>query len=228
MIASPRWLLCWMMVLAGCATTTPRVDQVDDAITPGIFLEPEIRDVLPPGVALRPVYDKGLDVTRESEGFRSMRYEDSAHYCSIAYGHLIKRAPCDGSEPAEFLAGVSREQGSTILVADMAVAQRAVMLSINPEIPLTDGQFAALCDFVYNVGSRLFKKSTLLKVINNKEFDLVPQQLRRYSVAGNKVVEGLKHRREREITLFFDGLPTPRDAPPAGADLSPIDIRPDS
>jgi hypothetical protein len=46
-------------------------------------------------------------------------------------------------------------------------------------------------------------------------------------VAGGKELAGLKARREREIDLFFDGLPKPK-APPltrGGEDLSPIDIR---
>jgi GH24 family phage-related lysozyme (muramidase) len=44
----------------------------------------------------------------------------------------------------------------------MEYAQRAVMTLVKTR--LTDGQYAALCDFTYNVGSENLKKSTLPRV----------------------------------------------------------------
>ena len=90
------------------------------------------------------------------------------------------------------------------------------------KIKLTDGQFAALTDFTFNVGGTNFSKSTLLKVINGMEFDKVPGQFRRWILAGGQESLGLKRRRETEIGLFFDetGLPRALDET-----LIPIDIR---
>lgn len=214
-------LIALSTLLAACATNG--VEHVEDALTPGIFLEPESRDVLPAGVVLRSMYAKGLDVTKVSEGFRAHLYEDVANYCSIAYGHLVKKSPCNGTESDEFLRGVCEPRATEILNVDMAGAQRTVQASVR--VALNDAKFAALCDFVYNVGPQNFKTSTLLRVVNAKQFDQVPLQLRRWVRAGGREVEGLKKRREREINLFFDGEPTPRGAPPAGEDISPIDIR---
>jgi lysozyme len=207
--------------IAGCASTT--IEHVDEALTPGIFLEPESREALPAGVELRPVDAKGLEVTKLSEGFRSHLYEDVANYCSIAYGHLVKHSPCDGNEPEEFRRGVSEQRATGILMHDMAGAQRTVMASVH--VSLSDTKFAALCDFVYNVGPTQFKNSALLRIVNEGQFDQVPPQLRRWIRAGGREVEGLKNRREREIRLFFDSELTPRAASPAGEDLSPLDIR---
>jgi GH24 family phage-related lysozyme (muramidase) len=209
-------------LVAACASTPP-VERVEDALTPGIFLEPESRDALPAGVELRAVYAKGLEVTKLSEGFRARLYNDVANYCSIAYGHLVKRGPCDGSETDEFRRGVGEPRAATILTHDMAGAQRTVMVSV--KVALSDAKFAALCDFVYNVGPTQFKYSALLGAVNKGQFDQVPLQLRRWIRAGGREVDGLKNRREREIALFFDGEPTPRTVPPEGLDLSPLDIR---
>jgi lysozyme len=207
-------------LIGGCGQRTyPSAD----TLTPGIFLEPPERAVLPPGVSLRPVYDKGLRLTKVSEGFRSELYNDAARYCSIAYGHLVKRQPCDGAEPEEFLNGITEPRGSELLVSDMERAQVTVMTAVEPE--LTDGQYAALCDFVYNVGSGNFRSSTLRKVVNARQYDRVPSQLGRWVKAGGKEWPGLKTRREREIELFFEGIGMPRAAPPAGEVLSPVDIR---
>jgi GH24 family phage-related lysozyme (muramidase) len=214
-------LISLTLLAAACANTG--VERFDDAITPGIFLEPESRDVLPAGVELRPVYDKGLEVTKVSEGFRARLYNDVANYCSIAYGHLVKKAPCDGQESDEFRRGVSEPRAGGILTHDMAGAQRTVQAVVR--VALNDAKYAALCDFVYNVGPQQFKSSALLRVVNAQQFDQVPLQLRRWVRAGGREVEGLKNRREREIKLFFDGELTPRAAPPVGEDLSPLDIR---
>jgi GH24 family phage-related lysozyme (muramidase) len=209
------------LLVTACAT--PPVPRIPDAITPGIFLEPESRDTLPAGVPLRPVFDQGLAVTKEAEGFRARLYNDVADYCSIGYGHLVKRSPCDNTESAEFRQGLSIPRATDILTQDMAGAQRTVQVAVR--VKLNDAKFAALCDFVFNVGPQQFKTSTLLRIVNAGQFDQVPLQLRRWVRAGGREVQGLKNRREREIALFFDGEPTPRGAPPAGEDLSPLDIR---
>jgi len=210
-------------LLGGCDRAGEAEFPSVDRPTAGIFLEPKERAVLPPGVEPRAVYDPGLELTKVSEGFRGKLYNDAARYCTIAYGHLIKRAACDGTEPAEFLRGVSLARGTELLVDDMHTAQVAVMTSVDVE--LTDGQYAALCDFVYNVGSGNFRRSTLRKVVNAREFDRVPFQFLRWVKAGGRELPGLKARREEEIALFFDGIPVPRAVPAEEEDLAPIDIR---
>ena len=106
---------------------------------------------------------------------------------------------------------------------NQGIAQIAVMTLVS--VSLSDGQYAALCDFVYNVGATNLQKSELLRAVNAKQFDRVPTQMLRWVNAGGRPIAGLKTRRNREIDLFFDGLPMPRDVPPAGEDVSPIDIR---
>ncbi len=44
--------------------------------------------------------------------------------------------------------------------------------------------------------------STLLKKLNNGQYDQVPAQLMRWDKAGGKVVPGLKKRRESEVKLW--------------------------
>lgn len=210
-------------LLASCSRTEEGAYPSEDTLPAGIFLEPEERAVLPPGVEIRKVYDDGIEVTKASEGFRSRLYNDAARYCTIAYGHLIKLAPCNGTEPEEFRRGVTEPRGSEILRSDMEKAERAVMTLVDVE--MTDGQYAALCDFVFNVGSRNFGSSTLRQVVNARENDRIPFQFRRWVKAGGKEFPGLKVRRQKEIELFFEGLGIPRAAPPPDEDLSLVDIR---
>jgi GH24 family phage-related lysozyme (muramidase) len=104
----------------------------------------------------------------------------------------------------------------------MASAQYTVMKHVHA--PMTDGQFAALADFVFNVGSSNFSNSTLLKVVNENKDDQVRGQFQRWVMAGGKSWTGLVKRREREISVYFEGRPVPRAAPTL-EESRPIDIR---
>jgi GH24 family phage-related lysozyme (muramidase) len=90
---------------------------------------------------------------------------------------------------------------------------------------MTDGQYGALCDFVYNVGATNFSKSTLLRKINQNQTENIPIQFRRWILANGKKLTALEARRENEIELFFEGSLIPKAVPPEGENVSPIDIR---
>ncbi len=209
-----------LLAVVACGGPKGATLELPERLTPGIFLDEEQPLSVPRGVAIRKVTPEGLQVTKTSEGFVAKLYEDQAHFCTIAYGHLVRRARCDGSEPAEFRAGVTEPRGAALLAADMENAERAVMAAVGVE--LTDGQYGALCDFVYNVGAGRCRGSTLLQVVNANDFDQVAPQLRRWVKAANKEWPGLKARREREIDLFYQGMSRPRAG---GAELEPIDVR---
>lgn len=194
----------------------------EDRLTPGILLESKDGVSLPKGIKPRPIHEKGIRLTKVSEGFMPRLYNDAASYCSIAYGHLVKKAPCDGQEPPEFRRGISEPRGDSLLVQDLRRAQLAVMGMVTTA--LSDGQYAALCDFTYNVGVGNLQKSTLLKAVNAGEHERVPFQLRRWIKVNGKESAALKTRREREIQLYFESSPIPK-IPPADEDLSVIDIR---
>jgi lysozyme len=196
--------------------------QTIDRLPPGELLN-DVKELPPQDVKLRPIYQKGISLTKLSEGWVPRLYNDAAHYCTIGYGHLICKTPCNGKEPAEFRNGITKAKGEEILVSDLASSQYAVMTDV--QVPLSDGQFAALTDFVFNVGSVHFRSSTLLRVVNSKRLDQVPDELRRWVMAGDKPLTALKTRREREVDLFFEGLPKPKAIPQPGEELSPIDIR---
>jgi len=196
-----------------------------DAFPPGILLEEGTRAVLPPGVTLRLVNHKGLGLTKASEGWSSKLYNDAAQYCTIGYGHLIKKRSCDGTEPTEFVLGIAKPRGEDLLKGDLKLAEIATQtLTI---LALTDGQFAAVVDFIFNVGAGNYQNSTLRQVINAgpERYAEVPYQFRRWIKAGGETWPGLQKRRDREVDLFFDGIGEPRGPAPPGTVLTPIDIR---
>src|SRR5262249_20564325 len=208
-----------LVTTGGCRSDqgVPSVERL-----PSEELSSDARLLPPAGFLLRPIPSTQLSLTKTSEGWYPYRYNDSAHYCTIGYGHLIRKSPCNGTEPQEFLHKLSLKRGEEILLSDMGSSRYAVMRSVH--VDLTDGQFTALSDFVFNVGSGNFERSTLLKVVNAKQDGRIPGQFRRWVLAAGKTWPGLVNRREKEITLYFEGLPKVRSLPLPGEDLSPIDI----
>jgi lysozyme len=219
-------LLAWLVAAAMAAADDGRSRFPDrpDHFAPGILIEgDQARVVPPPGVRIRRVTEDGLALTERSEGWEAELYNDAAGYCTIGYGHLVKKMRCDGSEPSEFLLGITKPRGTTILTNDLTTAEVVVMTSVS--VPVNDAQFSALSDFVFNVGGANFRKSTLLGRVNAGQFGDVPAQLSRWTKAGGKTFPGLVRRRNDEIALFFAGQPIPRPVPSPSEELSPIDIR---
>ena len=96
-------------------------------------------------------------------------------------------------------ASTSRKVKS-ILARDIAVAEAAVEHLV--KIPLTQGQFDALVDFVFNLGAGRLAASTLLVYLNSGRYTDAAWQLLAWDHAGSKEIAGLKARREAEFKLW--------------------------
>ncbi len=89
------------------------------------------------------ISDAGLELIKRSEGFRDRQYLDAAGFPTIGYGHLVE---ADESFPG----GVTEAQAETLLAGDVNEAEQAVRRLVR--VALTQGQFDALVDFVFNLG----------------------------------------------------------------------------
>lgn len=144
-----------------------------------------------------------LNLIKTSEGFRTHTYMDVAGIPTIGYGHRLL--------PHEvYPGGISETQASELLVADVRGACQAVGRLV--KVPLTQGQFDALADFCFNLGSARLASSTLLTKLNQGQYDAARQQILRWDMAGGEVRKALKARRQSEFDLW-GGEFTP---PPAG------------
>ena len=137
------------------------------------------------------------------EGFSGRLYNDPGGHCTIGYGHLVHLGNCNGSEPAEFKAGITRERGLQLLNKEAkqfaALVDKAVTVGIN------QAQLDALTSFAFNVGGKAFRDSTLLRLLNQGRYDTVPGQLMRWVYSSGKPLEGLRRRRRAEGELFAQG-----------------------
>ena len=134
----------------------------------------------------------GLALTQASEGCELTAYQDSAGVWTIGYGHT------GGVTPGET---ITQEQAEEFLKSDVAGAETSVENLV--EVDLTPNQFAALVSFTFNLGGGALAGSTLLALVNSKEFDAAAQQFGRWVYADGQELEGLVRRRAAEAKLFL-------------------------
>lgn len=73
------------------------------------------------------------------------------------------------------------------------------------KVPLKEHQIAALISLIYNIGPGNFRKSQLLKDLNNNNMEGVKKNWEEFTSAEGKQLSGLISRRWDEIRLFFGG-----------------------
>ena len=145
----------------------------------------------------------GINELIEREGSRHHVYNDVAGLPTIGVGHLLTRDELmsgkiviDG-HPVKMVRGLSDAQVKALLEHDLKPIEKAVNDYVKVE--LTRPQYDTLVSFVFNIGIWAFRKSTLLKVLNDGNYDQVPEQLKRWVYAGGKIRRGLQRRRKEEI-----------------------------
>ncbi|KAF5091608.1 Phage lysozyme [anaerobic digester metagenome] len=150
------------------------------------------------------ISDRGVAFIKQHENFSNILYLDVAGHCSIGYGTMVHRGGCDGTEPDEYKSGISQKRAEELLRIQIGIIERVVNSRVM--VSLTQSEFDALVSFSYNVGTGAFKKSTLLKKLNNNEKSAVPGELKKWVKADGKTIPGLVKRRAEEVDMFTHGL----------------------
>ena len=158
----------------------------------------------------RSMSGNGLELLTLWEGFEEFVYGDAAGLPTIGVGHLLTQSErssgkilIDG-EYVRYREGLSEEQVRKLLAQDLKGFETVVNEDV--VVRLAQHQFDALVSFAFNVGKRAFRKSTLLRKLNQGQYSEVPEQLRRWTRAGGKELRGLINRRENEIKRWNGDL----------------------
>jgi lysozyme len=138
------------------------------------------------------ISQKGLDLIKECEGFRSEVYLCPAGKQTIGYGHLIGKGENYGK--------ITEQEAEKLLRQDVQKAEEAVNRYV--QVPITPGQYDALVDFTYNLGEGNLKNSTLLRKLNSGDNDGASNEFGRWTKANGKTLKGLEIRREKEKEMF--------------------------
>lgn len=142
----------------------------------------------------------GLDFIMQREGFRARPYEDQKGHATIGYGHLLHKGPVNEADLQRFPEPLDQEAAREILRQDVNRFANAIRQGVR--VPLNQHQFDALLSFAFNVGAPAFRKSTLLRELNQGNYEKVPYEMSRWTDDGNaRKIE----RRTIEGRMFASG-----------------------
>ena len=118
---------------------------------------------------------------------------------TVGYGHLIKSGEC-------FSNGIDEQTATALLRQDIVCAEYAVRNNIN--VPVSQNQYDALVILAYNIGTRNFAESTVVKYINNphfhsKKYPNLESAWMAWNKSGGREMSGLTNRRCNEWRLFI-------------------------
>lgn len=139
-----------------------------------------------------------LSLTKHSEGCVLHSYPDPA-------GQTERWAMGWGSNRSAFSSDMTctQEEADGWLQEDIQSCADTINRMVDS--PVTQNQFNALCDFVYNVGQHAFSESTLLKKLNSHDIQGAADEFGRWVYSGGGINEGLVARRLEERKLFLEG-----------------------
>lgn len=157
-----------------------------------------------PSTEPRPLTLLSTTLIMDFEGWQSKAYDDPVGLCTIGYGHLIALKSCTTVVLGRFQNGLTKEQGAALLEVDTRSSRSIVDLLVKRQ--LTDHQFGALASFAFNVGKSKLANSTLLKLVNSGNDELVASEFLRWVKANGRVFKGLQDRRACEAALYSGTL----------------------
>lgn len=143
---------------------------------------------------------KGLDLIKFWEELRLKAYLDTGGVPTIGWGTILY----PGGAKVKMGDTCTQDQAQEYLQHDCSNFEGVVTSVV--KAPINQLMFDALVCFVYNIGARAFTDSTLLKLLNQKEYILSSQQFARWNKDNGKVLAGLIRRRASETELFLEGL----------------------
>jgi lysozyme len=150
--------------------------------------------------------ETGLKLLAQWEGTELMVYKDVAGLPTIGVGHLLTQDELSSGKiiiqdsAVRYADGLNKEQVMQLLAQDIEEVEKFVNDQV--EVDLKTHQFDTLVSFTFNVGRFAFKNSTLLKLLNQGNYDEIPYQLARWVYSGGRKIRGLINRRKNEIDLW--------------------------
>lgn len=138
---------------------------------------------------------KALELIKKYEGCKLEAYKCPSGVWTIGFGHT-------GSDVYKGVK-ISKEEAEILLEKEFKKLKEQVNFLLN--VSLNEKQVGALTSLVYNVGLGAFKKSKLLKRINNGDnLELIAKEWLEFNKVNGKILRGLLKRRIDEIALYLE------------------------
>lgn len=146
-----------------------------------------------------PTKIRNIDLIKKHEGLRLEAYLPTPDdKWTIGWGHT--KTAFKGMK-------IDIKRAEELLRYDVAWVERTLL--DNVKVPLTQNQFDALASLVYNIGATAFKRSTVLRRLNEGNYQAAADAFLMWTKQRDKqtgkmnVLRGLVRRREEERELFL-------------------------
>jgi lysozyme len=141
-----------------------------------------------------------IDLIKQFEGCVLTSYVDIAGVWTIGYGTTLYPVgiPVGPNETC------TEAEAESYLAHDVRMFSSAVSDSL--AVPINQKMFDACVSLCYNIGISAFKRSTLLRQINEGNHLEASDQFLRWNKVGQQEVRGLTRRRKAEKAMFDEGI----------------------
>jgi len=152
------------------------------------------------GKQQRKINEAGLKLLKEFEGLVLYTYDDGVGVATIGYGH---------TKGVMWGMSISETQAEKFLKEDLEYFEARVTEMVT--VQLSENQYSALVSLCYNIGEGALGGSTLMRLLNDRDYQGAADQFGRWNIGGGNVMPGLSRRRkaERELFLSKDWMDTP-------------------
>ena len=173
----------------------------DEPVKPDGFFGPRTGRLLGRAIAqnrLLPkhtINDAGVKLVAGFEGFKDTAYLCPGDVWTIGYGHTHNVKEGDT---------MSRETAWEVLKVDLRHAEGCVTRLV--KVPIGPNMFSALVSWAFNVGEGNAEESTLMRLLNHRNFQAAADEFPKWKYAGGGILDGLVRRRQAERALFLKDL----------------------
>lgn len=139
------------------------------------------------------------------EGFSATPY--TGRNCLIGYGHVIHSGACTSADYRTW-GRITVSRGQAILQSDINATFVPALRAGVPATLLTQSQFDALVDWIYNEGPYYIVTASSVRSAlraTPPQYTSVPHDLMRYVKAAGRRLCGLYRRRASEVALWTSG-----------------------
>lgn len=142
------------------------------------------------------ISEDAIKKIKEFEGLRVYAYKDSGGVWTCGYGHT------EGvTKDTKFCQRVADEK----LRADLKKVESSLQMFAEEVGGLTQGQWDALADFIFNLGWGNFATSSLkARITWNKNDALIGQEFKKWKFCKGKELRGLALRRAWEAQRYYE------------------------
>lgn len=145
--------------------------------------------------------EKGLNLIKKAEGFVDHIYKDAGGHYSIGYGTYLQHRP-ELYEKYKDGRKITEEEASKLLWEHVSSIAIPTIKSC-VKVPLNQNQFDALVCLCYNIGTGAFARSTLVKKLNEGDYQGAADEFLSWNKVNKQPHPFLTNRRKEERELFL-------------------------